>query len=144
MVCKPQYNWHSVYPKVDAVCKSIQVVLEHSVPSHCAGFLITCLNTMWRVQNWGKSTHPSPILRTFKDLLSVPNLSSCFELAANSRPDIERDDDWKLLSDHCHTTGSHWDQSTAQYQLNLCRNQEPKENDIEVGGVHTREETLML
>ena len=75
-------------------------------------------------------------------ILSVPNLSSCFELAANSRSDIEREDNWKLLSDHCHTTGSRWDQSTGCYQLNRCRNQKAEENDEEVGGGHAVEETL--
>ena len=158
MVFRPQQNRHLVYPQVDAVCKPIQVVLEHSVPSHCAGFLITCLNTMWRVQNWGKSKHPWQIFSAFKGLqcrqrrqcrqcrlyiLSVPNLSSPFELAANSRSDIERDDDWKPLRDHCHATGSHWDQSTARYQLNRSSNQEAKENEVEVGGVHTRKRRLL-
>ena len=74
----------------------------------------------------------------------MPNLSSPFELAANGRSDIERDDNWKLLRDHCHTTGSHWDQSTARYQLNLCCNQEAEENEVEIGGGHAVEETLML
>ena len=93
---------------------------------------------MWRVQNWGKSKHPSPIFRT----LTVPNLSSLFKLAANSRSDIERDDNWKPSRDHCHATGSHWDQSTARYQLNRSSNQEAKENDVEVGGGHTRERSI--
>lgn len=102
----------SLSPKVDAVCKSVQVVLEHSVPSHCAGLIIT-------------------------------HLFAIFELAVNSGSDIESVDNWKPLSDHCHT-GSDWDQSTGSYELNRCHKQGTKENDVEGSGGHAGEDSYAI
>ena len=99
------------YPEVDAVGKPIQVVLKHSVASHCTRSLVTFLN-MRVLCDASKIEKIRSILHICLEItLQETNLASFFKLALhNWSDDIEREDNRELVRNH--TCGS-WEQSTG-------------------------------